>query len=106
MKLLNHTLQALFSNSKIDENIHHKWNEENQKVICKFYLPFSGKVWYVFSGERYFDNDYRFFGAIHSGSERKSGYFRLSELKKVKGQYNDRVVRDESVFNQLYRNLY
>jgi len=106
MKLLNHKLKMIFDSSVIQKFDSRIFDIDNQIVICKFYLPQSSTRWYVFAGEKYFDNDYLFFGAVHLGTDVKFGYFMFSDLKKIRGANRTRVIRDESVFNQLYCNLY
>ena len=59
-------------------------------VVCKFFLQ--GYTWYVLEAEKA-DNDYEFFGII-VGQHTEYGYFTLSQLESVTGQWGMRVERD------------
>lgn len=59
-------------------------------VVCKFFLQ--GYTWYVLEAEKA-DNDYEFFG-ITVGQFAELGYFTLSQLESVTGQWGLRVERD------------
>lgn len=59
-------------------------------VVCKFFLQ--GYTWYVLEAEKA-DNDYEFFGII-VGQHTEYGYFTLSQLESVTGQWGLRVERD------------
>ena len=61
-------------------------------VICKFFLQ--GYTWYVLEAEK-IDDDYEFYGII-DGQEREYGYFTLSQLESLRGQWGLRVERDRS----------
>ena len=57
-------------------------NEENPKIIVKYFHPMSSYTWYVTEGEKQEDGDWRFFGLI-DGNEKELGYFHLSQLEEV-----------------------
>ena len=59
-------------------------------VVCKFFLQ--GYTWYVLEAEKV-DNGYEFFGII-VGQHTEYGYFTLSQLESVTGQWGLRVERD------------
>lgn len=63
---------------------------EDAVVVCKFFLQ--GYTWYVLEAEKA-DNDYEFFGII-VGQHTEYGYFTLSQLERVTGQWGLRVERD------------
>lgn len=63
---------------------------EDAIVVCKFFLQ--GYTWYVLEAENA-DNDYEFFGII-VGQHTEYGYFTLSQLESVTGQWGLRVERD------------
>lgn len=64
---------------------------EDAVVVCKFFLQ--GYTWYVLEAEKA-DNDYEFFGII-VGQHTEYGYFTLSQLESVTGQWGLRVERDK-----------
>lgn len=59
-------------------------------IVCKFFLQ--GYTWYVLEAEKN-DNDYDFYG-ITVGQFAELGYFTLSQLESVTGQWGLRVERD------------
>ena len=63
---------------------------EDAVVVCKFFLQ--GYTWYVLEAEKN-DDDYEFFGII-VGQHTEYGYFTLSQLESVTGQWGLRVERD------------
>lgn len=63
---------------------------EDAIVVCKFFLQ--GYTWYVLEAEKA-DNGYEFFGII-VGQHTEYGYFTLSQLESVTGQWGLRVERD------------
>mgnify|MGYP002744515840 FL=1 len=63
---------------------------EDAVVVCKFFLQ--GYTWYVLEAEKA-DNGYEFFGII-VGQHTEYGYFTLSQLESVTGQWGLRVERD------------
>jgi hypothetical protein len=63
---------------------------EDAVVVCKFFLQ--GYTWYVLEAEKA-DNGYEFFGII-VGQHTEYGYFTLSQLESVTGQWGMRVERD------------
>lgn len=58
-------------------------------AIVKFFTPDSNWTWYATE----FDGDDLFFGLV-DGFEKEIGYFRLSELKSVKGALGLPIERD------------
>lgn len=72
--------------------------EEDPKVVCKFFTPWSNWTWFVLEGEPDLDEngqeeDFRFFGLVH-GLEKEFGYFSLNELQGVKGPFGLGIERD------------
>lgn len=63
---------------------------DNAIAVCKFFLQ--GYTWYVLEAEKN-DDDYEFFGII-VGQHTEYGYFTLSQLESVTGQWGLRVERD------------
>lgn len=63
---------------------------EDAVVVCKFFLQ--GYTWYVLEAEKV-DDDYEFYGII-AGQYTEYGYFTLSQLESVTGQWGMRVERD------------
>ena len=55
----------------------------------KFFTPDSGWTWWASE----FDGEDVFFGLVH-GAEKELGYFRLSELERVRGALGLPVERD------------
>jgi hypothetical protein len=72
-------------------------------VVCKFFTPDAGWIWYAIEGstvdeDGYYDTakvkvDYLFFGLV-AGLEVELGYFSLSELKSICGAFGLSVERD------------
>ena len=58
-------------------------------AIVKFFTPDSNWTWYATE----FDGEDLFFGLV-DGFEKEIGYFRLSELKSVKGALGLPIERD------------
>ena len=58
-------------------------------AVVKFFTPDSNWTWYATE----FDGDDLFFGLV-VGFEKEIGYFRLSELKSVKGALGLPIERD------------
>jgi len=71
---------------------------DNAKAVVKFFAPDSSWTWYAVEGYPVLDDtgrevDYEFFGLV-DGFDAELGYFRLSELKKARGQLGLPVERD------------
>ncbi len=64
-------------------------NQNDPQVVCKFFLVGSKWVWYATE----FDGSDLFFGYV-AGDFPELGYFRLSELKGVRGLFNLPIERD------------
>ena len=58
-------------------------------AVVKFFTPDSGWTWFATE----FDGEDLFFGLVH-GLEKELGYFRLSELKQVRGGLGLPIERD------------
>jgi len=58
-------------------------NEENPKIIVKYFHPMSDYTWYIYEGEKQKDGDWLFFGLV-DGQEKESGYTTLKQLEEVK----------------------
>lgn len=63
---------------------------DNAIAVCKFFLQ--GYTWYVLEAEKNSD-DYEFYG-ITVGQFAELGYFTLSQLESVTGQWGLRVERN------------
>lgn len=61
----------------------------NAVAVVKFFTPDSSWTWYATE----FDGDDLFFGLV-DGFEKELGYFRLSELRNVKGVLGLPIERD------------
>lgn len=61
-------------------------------IAVKFFTPDANWTWYVTEGEKQGD-DWLFFGYVE-GFEGELGYFRLSELKSIRGPLGLPVERD------------
>ena len=81
MKLITKQLDPLYSQDS---------KGDNAIAVCKFFLQ--GYTWYVLEAEKA-DNSYEFFGII-VGQHTEYGYFTLSQLESVTGQWGLRVERD------------
>jgi len=66
----------------------------------RFFTPDSDFTWWASE----FDGEDLFFGVVH-GTEKELGYFRLSELKQVRGLFNLPVERDRSFRPTTLREL-
>lgn len=64
-------------------------NQNDPMIICKFFLVGSKWIWYATE----FDGSDLFFGYV-AGDFPELGYFRLSELKDVRGLFNLPIERD------------
>ncbi len=63
-------------------------------VITKFFTPDANWTWFAVSASQCPDTgDVQFFGLV-DGLEKELGYFWLSELEKVRGQFGLPVERD------------
>jgi hypothetical protein len=70
-------------------------------AIIKFFTPDSNWTWYATE----FDGQDTFFGLV-CGFEKEIGYFRLSELKSVKGALGLPIERDMYFEPTTLRELY
>ena len=59
-------------------------------AVCKFFLQ--GFTWYVLEAQKN-GNDYEFFGIV-DGLDKEYGYFTLSQLQSLRGQWGLTVERD------------
>jgi len=66
-----------------------------KKIVCKFFTPDANWTWYVLEGQPLVNGDYEFFGLV-DGLELEFGYFLLSQLKEVRGQFGLPIERDYS----------
>ena len=62
---------------------------ENAIIHVKYFDPCGSWTWYVTE----FDGEDTFFGLVH-GHEKELGYFSLSELQSVRGQFGLGIERD------------
>ncbi len=70
------------------------------QALVKFFTPDSNWTWYASE----FDGDDIFFGLV-DGFAFEFGYFTLSELKEVKGQFGLLVERDIHFKPQTFKEL-
>lgn len=61
-------------------------------VLVKFFTPWTYWTWYAVEGKKEGD-DWLFFGMV-DGHEKELGYFRLSELKEIRGPMGLKIERD------------
>lgn len=68
---------------------------EDPIVQVKFFHPTSSFTWFVIEGDQQ-GEDWMFFGKVYSHlcPQGELGYFRLSDLKSAKGQFNLTPERD------------
>jgi len=64
-------------------------NEENPKIIAKFFCPWNNWTWYATE----YDGEDTFFGLVE-GFEKELGYFSLSELQSLRGPGGLKIERD------------
>ena len=64
-------------------------NEENPKIIAKFFCPWNNWTWYTTE----YDGEDTFFGLVE-GFEKELGYFSLSELQSLRGPGGLKIERD------------
>ena len=62
---------------------------EDVPVVVKFFCPWGSWTWYATE----FDGDDLFFGLV-DGHVKEMGYFRLSELKSLRGPWGLGIERD------------
>ena len=70
----------------------------NAVVYIKYFCPDFSWTWYVTEGEPVLDEhgnevDFEFFGLV-DGFEKELGYFRLSDLKSIRGKLGLPIERD------------
>ncbi len=81
------------------KNLPELYSQENVKdpiVQVKFFCPWNQWTWFATE----FDGKDLFFGMV-IGMESELGYFRLSELKSVKGRFGLKIERDRFFKPQL-----
>jgi len=69
-------------------------------AVVKFFTPDAGWTWWASE----FDGEDLFFGLVH-GFEKELGYFRLSELKQIRGALGLPVERDRYFRPKTLREL-
>jgi|SRR5665213_1982418 len=89
MKLLTKAIEAKFKTSPIGAHD----GEKFPKIIVKFFTPDSSWTWYATEGNPMPDGDFEFFGLVE-GHESELGYFRLSEIQEIRGNFGLPVERD------------
>lgn len=68
---------------------------DDAEVIVKFFIPDAQATWLVTEAEDIGGGDYEFFGlATLNGYDWEYGYFRLSQLKQVRGRFGLPIERD------------
>tara|TARA_Y100000310_G_scaffold342969_1_gene448523 strand:+ start:1604 stop:1972 length:369 start_codon:yes stop_codon:yes gene_type:complete len=89
MKLMTKALKKQFEKVPI----HSTDGEDTKNVIAKYFTPDAGWTWYAVES----DGDDLFYGYVESGIGsdcNEWGYFRLSELKTIRGSFGLPVERD------------
>ena len=66
---------------------------EKTPIVAKFFDPCGSYDWYVTEGEEDDNGDWLFYGLVN-GQYKELGYFRLSELNAVRGQFGLGIERD------------
>jgi len=74
--------------------------QDTVPIIVKFFTPDSSWTWYVIEAGKTEEGDWEFFGLV-DGLDKELGYFTLSELKTVRGQFNLPIERDMYFHGQL-----
>lgn len=64
-----------------------------KECIVKFFTPDANWTWYAVEGEKNPEGDWEFFGLV-DGHVAEWGYFTLSQLQEVRGQFRLPVERD------------
>jgi hypothetical protein len=96
MKLLTKAIEAKLLKSPLYSHDGCK----RPDVIVKFFTPDSSWTWYVTEAEQATDEvgeltgDWTFYGLVE-GHESELGYFTLSELQSVRGQFGLPIERDK-----------
>lgn len=75
-------------------------NQNDPQAVCKFFLVGSKWIWYAIE----FDGSDLFFGYV-AGDFPELGYFRLSELREVRGLFNLPIERDMYFKPQLLSDI-
>ena len=65
---------------------------DNATIVCKFFL--ASWTWYVLEAQKQPNGDYLFYGIVDNGRELERGYFRLSELERLRVWGCVKVERD------------
>jgi len=78
--------------------------DAKKKIIAKFFTPDSSWTWYVAEGEHLGKGDYEFFGYVE-GHENEWGYFRLSDLEKIRGKMGLPVERDRHLSYKTFAEI-
>ena len=94
MKLLT----AAIINKLLKAPIYSTDAKDVSPIIVKFFTPWSNWTWYAVEGNPIKDStgaviDWEFFGLVE-GHERELGYFVLSELQSIRGQFGLKIERD------------
>lgn len=72
---------------------------DNADVLVKFFTPDAQFTWLVLEGEQDGD-DWEFYGLVRNYPyDWEYGYFRLSQLKQVRGRFGLPVERDRYIGN-------
>lgn len=82
---------------EIREQLPHLYSQEDVEdplVQVKFFNPSGSWTWYVIEGSQREDGDWLFFGLV-DGFFEELGYFTLSELEGVQGQFGLGIERDK-----------
>ena len=87
MQLVTKTLEKVFEKFPLYSQDGKPINEK--KVLCKFFTPWGANTWIVTEASRNEETpgDWDFFGVVTLGYEWEWGYFSLSELQGIRGQF-------------------
>ena len=92
MKLLTAAIKKKIEKSPI--YTHDGKKPEDVNIICKFFAPWGAWSWFVTEANLLDNGDYEFFGLVENQYGQELGYFRLSELESIRGQFGLGIERD------------
>ena len=94
MQLVTKTLEKVFEKFPLYSQDGKPIDEK--KVLCKYFTPWGANTWIVTEASRNEEKpgDWDFFGVVTLGYEWEWGYFSLSELQGIRGQFGLGVERE------------
>tara|TARA_B100000131_G_scaffold319963_2_gene366956 strand:- start:11736 stop:13679 length:1944 start_codon:yes stop_codon:yes gene_type:complete len=93
MKLLTKAIIGKLEKTRYDKE---KPIPNDAPVLARFFNPSGSGTWSVLEGEKLPNNDWRFFGVVDIGQDKEYGYFNLSQLQDIKGQFGLGIERDRN----------